>query len=85
MDTIRFGLTKEQCSVQVHIEIQGQVIAGAAAVATLLNERGNKKLASIIFRSGPFGRVGYRWVTTHRNSWLIKGATRLLERKSQKI
>lgn len=83
IDTTRFGLTKEQCSAQVYIEIHGQVIAGAAAVATLLNARGNKKLASLIFRSGPIARIGYRWVASHRNSWIIKSATQILERKSR--
>ena len=81
-DTTLFSLTKQQCSEQVHIEIQGQVISGAAAIATLLNARGNKILASLIFKSGPLARIGYKWVATHRNSWLIKIATKILERKS---
>ncbi|MCX6448797.1 MAG: DCC1-like thiol-disulfide oxidoreductase family protein [Actinobacteria bacterium] len=85
IDTTRFGLTKAQCSEQVHIENQGQVAAGAAAVATLLNARGNTKLANLIFWSGPLGRIGYRWVASHRNSWIIKSATNILERKIKRV
>jgi predicted DCC family thiol-disulfide oxidoreductase YuxK len=85
IDTTRFGLTKAQCSEQVYIENQGQVAAGAAAVATLLKLRGNTKLAHLIFWSGPLGRIGYRWVASHRNSWIIKNATKILEQKTKKI
>lgn len=85
IDTTRFGLTKAQCSGQVHIENQGQVIAGAAAVATLLKTRGNTKLAHLIFWSGPLGRIGYRWVASHRNSWIIKSATKVLEQKAKRV
>lgn len=81
-DTTIYALTKQQCSEQVHIEIQGQVIGGAAAVATLLKARGNKISASLIFKSGPLARIGYHWVATHRSSWLIKTATKVLEQKS---
>jgi len=82
IDTTNFALTKQECSEQVHIEIHGQVIAGAAAVATLLKARGNKKMAFLIFRLGPLSQVGYHWVATHRSSWLIRIATKILERKS---
>jgi len=82
IDTTHFALTKQQCSEQVHIEIHGQVTGGAAAIATLLNARGNKISASLIFKSGPLARIGYHWVATHRNSWLIKITTRILEQKS---
>jgi predicted DCC family thiol-disulfide oxidoreductase YuxK len=85
IDTTPFGLTKAQCSEQLHIENQGQMVAGAAAVATLLKARGNTKWANLIFRSGPLGRIGYRWVASHRNSWIIKSATKILEQKTKKI
>lgn len=85
IDTALFGLTKAQCSEQVHIENQGQVVAGAAAVATLLKARGNTKLANLIFWSGPLGRIGYSWVASHRNSWIIKSTTKVLERKAKRV
>jgi predicted DCC family thiol-disulfide oxidoreductase YuxK len=85
IDTTIFGLTKEQCSEQVHIKIAGEVMPGAKAVATLLKARGNKKLASVIFRCGPLASIGYHWVATHRNSWIIRFATKILERSTQKI
>jgi predicted DCC family thiol-disulfide oxidoreductase YuxK len=85
IDTTSLGLTKQECSEQVHIEIQGQVIAGAAAVAYLLKARGNKKMATLIFRSGPLAQIEYHWVATHRSSWLIKIATKNLERKVPRI
>ena len=85
IDTTRFGLTNEQCSSQVYVEIQGEIFAGATAVAKLLDARGNKFFAQLIFGSGPLAHIGYRWVATHRNSWIIKGATQIIERRSANI
>ena len=82
IDTTMFGLTKEQCSSQVYVEIEGEVTAGALAVATLLKARGNSRFAGLIFRSGPVAGIGYRWVASHRNSWIIKIATKILEKSS---
>lgn len=84
IDLTRFGLTKEQCSEQVHAEIAGEIFAGAEAVAKLVSARGNKKLASAIIRSGPLARIGYRWVASHRNSWIIKSTTKVLEMRSSR-
>jgi predicted DCC family thiol-disulfide oxidoreductase YuxK len=85
IDTTRFGLTKEQCSSQVYLQIQGEIFAGATAVAKLLEVRGNKFFAQVIFRSGPLAHIGYRWVASHRNSWIIKSATQIIERRSANI
>lgn len=85
IDTTIFGLTQEQCSEQVHIKLGGEVISGAQGIATLLKARGNKRLAGVIFRSGPLAQVGYHWVATHRNSWVIKFATKILERSASKL
>lgn len=82
IDTTRFGITKEQCSTQVYVEIQGEVFAGATAIAKLLDARGNRILPQLIRRSGPLAHIGYRWVATHRNSWIIKGVTKIIERRS---
>jgi predicted DCC family thiol-disulfide oxidoreductase YuxK len=79
-DLTSFGLTYEQCSKAVHVLHAGKVYVGADAIAYLLGRRGNYILGFIVRASGPLGRFGYKWVAGHRNSWLIRGATRLIER-----
>jgi predicted DCC family thiol-disulfide oxidoreductase YuxK len=79
-----YGLTYEECSQAVHVlhSYSGgrKVYVGSDAIAFLLGRRGNYILGFIVRASGPLGRFGYKWVAGHRNSWLIKLATRIIER-----
>ena len=75
-----YGLSYEQCSQAVHVIHAGKVYVGADAIAYLLGRRGNWVLGFIVRASGPLGRFGYKWVAGHRNSWLIRTATKLIER-----
>jgi predicted DCC family thiol-disulfide oxidoreductase YuxK len=77
-DLAPFNLTKEQCAKQVYVVSQGVTYGGAAAIAFLLNRRGNRLLWVLIKISGPLGRAGYRWIATHRNSLPVKVATKIL-------
>ena len=76
----KFGLTLEQCSKEVFALYENQRFSGADAVAFLLKKRGNKVASFLIKSSGNVGRFGYRWVASHRNSLLIRIATRILEK-----
>jgi predicted DCC family thiol-disulfide oxidoreductase YuxK len=73
-----FNLTKEQCAKQVYVVSDSITYAGADAIRYLLKERGNRVGAMLLGATGNVGRAGYRWVASHRNSWVIKGATRVL-------
>ena len=73
-----FNLTREQCAEQVYVISGATNYPGADAIAFLLNQRGNKALSSVIKLSGKLGHAGYKWIATHRNSWPIKVATKLL-------
>ena len=75
-----YGLSYEECSKAVHVLHSGRVYVGPDAIAFLLGRRGNWVLGFIVRASGPLGRFGYKWVAGHRNSWLIKLATRIIER-----
>jgi len=77
-DLAPFNLTKEQCAKQVYVISQGTTYGGAAAIAYLMKQRGNRLLWLAIKISGPLGRAGYRWIASHRNSWPVKVATRFL-------
>jgi predicted DCC family thiol-disulfide oxidoreductase YuxK len=77
----RFGVTREECAKEVIVYTPRATYRGAAAVAYLLRARGNRLASLLITASGPFGRFGYNWVATHRNSLPIKLLTRLLERQ----
>ncbi len=79
-DLALYGLTYEECSQAVHVVHAGKVYVGADAIAYLLGRRGNYILGFIVRASGPLGKFGYKWVASHRNSWLIRMATRILER-----
>jgi predicted DCC family thiol-disulfide oxidoreductase YuxK len=76
-----FGVTPEECAKEVIVYTPKTTYRGAAAVAYLLQARGNRLAFIVITASGPLGRFGYRWVATHRNSLPIKLLTRLLERQ----
>jgi predicted DCC family thiol-disulfide oxidoreductase YuxK len=73
-----FNITKEQCAKQVYVVSDTATYAGADAIRYLLKKRGNRVGAILLGATGNVGRAGYRWVASHRNSWVIKVATRVL-------
>ncbi len=75
-----YGLNYEECSQAVHVVHAGKVYVGPDAIAYLLGRRGNWILGFIVRASGPLGRFGYKWVAGHRNSWIIRFATKVIER-----
>jgi predicted DCC family thiol-disulfide oxidoreductase YuxK len=77
-DLAPFNLTKEQCAQQVYVISAGITYGGAAAIAFLLKRRGNRIQSGLITASGPMGRASYRWIASHRNSWPVKVATKVL-------
>jgi predicted DCC family thiol-disulfide oxidoreductase YuxK len=77
-DLETFNLTKEQCAKQVYVITDSEVYGGADAIRYLLKKRGNKVSAFLLGAAGNIGRAGYRWVASHRDSWVIKVATRVL-------
>ncbi len=79
-DLSQYGLTYEQCSKAVHVIHASKIYVGAEAIAYLLGLRRNWILGFIVRASGPLGRFGYTWVAGHRNSLLIRTATKLIER-----
>jgi predicted DCC family thiol-disulfide oxidoreductase YuxK len=79
VDLAQFGLSAEQCSHEVFVITEQQRLSGAQAAAFLLKRRGNKVLSAIITISGPLGRIVYRWVASHRNSWPVKILSRILK------
>jgi predicted DCC family thiol-disulfide oxidoreductase YuxK len=78
-DLSAHGLTYEECSQAVHVLCGGRTYVGASAIAYLLGRRRNWILGFIVRASGPLGRFGYKWVAGHRNSWLIRSATKVIE------
>jgi predicted DCC family thiol-disulfide oxidoreductase YuxK len=81
-DLASYRLTFEQCSQSVHVIAEGKVLVGAAAIAYLLKKRGNRSLSLLITTSGILGRWGYKWVSNHRNSLVVKAAHRLLDQSN---
>jgi predicted DCC family thiol-disulfide oxidoreductase YuxK len=77
-DLETFNLTKEQCAKQVYVITDGEVYGGADAIRYLLKKRGNRIGAMLLGATGNLGRAAYRWVASHRSSWVIKVATRVL-------
>ena len=77
-DLLPFNLTREQCAKQLYVITDSDTYAGADAIRYLLRLRGNKTAAFLLGASGNLGRTGYRWVASHRNTWPIKVATRVL-------
>jgi predicted DCC family thiol-disulfide oxidoreductase YuxK len=73
-----FNLTREQCAKQLYVISGSHTYAGADAISYLLIQRGNKVSAILLRSTGSVGRAGYRWVASHRSSWVIKVATRVL-------
>ena len=77
-DLAPFYLTRQQCAQQVYVISGSTTYAGADAIVFLLNQRGNKVLSLAIRASRKLGHAGYKWIATHRSSWPIKVATKLL-------
>ena len=73
-----YNLTREQCAKQIYVITDSDTYAGADAVRYLLHLRGNRIAARLLGINGNLGRAGYRWVASHRNTWPIKIATRVL-------
>jgi predicted DCC family thiol-disulfide oxidoreductase YuxK len=84
IDLVSYGLTFDQCSKSVHVVTEGTMFVGAAAIAYLLKKRVNRALSLLITTSGIFGRWGYQWVSTHRNSFVVKVAHRLLNQSNSR-
>ena len=81
-DLATYGLTRSQCEKAVFVVADQKTYSGSAAIAFLLNLRGNTFISRQIERSGWLGGLGYRWLASHRNSLLVRIATRYLERIS---
>ena len=79
-DLTKYGLSYEECSKALHVVFAGKVYVGADAIAYLLGRRGNYVLGFIVRASGALGRFGYKWVAGHRDSWVIRLATNVIER-----
>ena len=79
-DLAKYGLTRRQCEKAVFVVADQKTYSGSSAITFLLNLRGNTFISRQIERSGWLGRVGYRWLASHRNSLLVRLATRYLER-----
>jgi predicted DCC family thiol-disulfide oxidoreductase YuxK len=77
-DVAAFNLTREQCAKQVYVIAGDSTYGGADAIAFLLRKRGNRVLSKAITASGALGRAAYRWIAGHRNSLLVKIATKVL-------
>jgi predicted DCC family thiol-disulfide oxidoreductase YuxK len=77
-DLSPFNLTREQCAKQVYVISDGNTYGGSDAIAYLLKQRGNTFLFLSIKATGPIARIVYKWIATHRSSWPIKVATKIL-------
>ncbi|CAN2186841.1 Protein of unknown function DUF393 [Candidatus Nanopelagicaceae bacterium] len=75
-----YNLTHQECETQVIAINQNKILKGATAVAFLMNNRGNKKTSRFITSTGPLAHIGYKWVSTHRNSAPVKALTYILEK-----
>ncbi len=77
-DLSSFNLSREQCAKQVYVVSEGKTYGGSDAIAYLVKQRGNTFLYLSIKATGPIARIVYKWIATHRNSWPIKLATKIL-------
>jgi predicted DCC family thiol-disulfide oxidoreductase YuxK len=77
-DLSGYNLTREQCAKQVYVISDSATYGGADAIAFLLKRRGNRIQSELITASGAIGRAGYRWIASHRKSWPVKVATKIL-------
>ena len=79
-----FNLTREECAKEVIAIQAGKTFRGSEAITLLLRARGNRFPAALITASGFIGRAGYRWIASHRGSFLVKLLTNFLERALNK-
>ncbi len=77
-DLSPFNLTREQCAKQVYVISEGSTYGGAAGIAYLLKQRGNTFLYLSIKAAGPIARITYKWIASHRSSWPVKLAIKIL-------
>ena len=77
-DLVRYGVTYEQCSKEVVVLRDGEVLGGANAIVQLLHASGHKTASLLLRLSGPVGRTGYKWIAAHRNSALVRCAHRFV-------
>ncbi len=77
-DLSSFNLSREQCAKQVYVVSEGKTYGGSDAIAYLAKQRGNTFLYLSIKATGPIARIVYKWIATHRNSWPIKLATKIM-------
>ena len=82
-DLVRLELTTEECSKSVILLVNRTKLTGSDAIAYLLQLRGNCFTATVIRSLGPISRWGYRWVASHRNSWLITTWTKFLHERGE--
>ena len=78
-DLTKYGLTYQECSKSVQVISNGSVLAGAPAIAFLLEKRGNRVLSLFITASGTSGRFGYRWIAAHRSSRVVSVLHQILK------
>lgn len=76
----KYNVSLADCQSQVIAIVESQIFKGAAAVAALMAQRGNRATAAFIRASGLIGRATYRWISTNRNSVPVKALTRILEK-----
>jgi predicted DCC family thiol-disulfide oxidoreductase YuxK len=79
-DLAQFGLSIEQTQRAVYVIADGVEYRAAGAISFLLKARGNTFLAFMVKASGPLGEASYRWVASHRSSWLVGLLTKLLSK-----
>ncbi len=77
-DLSSFNLTREKCAKQVYVISEAGTYGGAAGIAYLLKQRGNTLLYLSIKAAGPIGRITYKWIASHRSSWPVKLAIKIL-------
>lgn len=77
-DLSDFNLTREQCAKQVYVISENKTYGGADAIAFLLKQRGNRVQSTLITILGPVSRSAYHWIASHRKSWPVKLATKVL-------
>jgi predicted DCC family thiol-disulfide oxidoreductase YuxK len=77
----QYDLTPAECSKSIYVLTPDKRYAGTLAIAFLLTARGNLVPAFLLRSLGAAGRLAYRWIASHRSSFVIKYWTKLLERR----
>jgi predicted DCC family thiol-disulfide oxidoreductase YuxK len=79
-DLSNYQVTYERCTKEVIAISNGITYGGADAVIFLLRARGNRIIAALLRLSGPITHFGYRWIASHRDSFLVKVISVILKR-----